>query len=77
MQQREQIIQEQLDSAFPTPQARLSFEHLLAVEKLGPMMFQPLIFRQEPIGLVLGARVQGRQPFSEEERSDCSTPWPH
>lgn len=44
-----------------------AFEQLLGLANLGPFIIQPLIFRDQTIGLALGARSRDRQVFSEEE----------
>jgi len=42
-------------------------EELLSMEGLGHAMMEPLIFKEEAIGILLAARRQGRPAFSSEE----------
>jgi len=42
-------------------------QQLLGMESLAHAMIEPLIFKDEVIGLLVAARLRGRPPFSEDE----------
>lgn len=58
---------ESVEPELATSHSQRRLAELMELERLGPLMIQPLVFRQQPVGMVLGARSQGRQAFSEEE----------